>query len=442
MGLLRWLFGLFGGSGPNAQTVIAGNEIAPPVRAKTRWRRPVLSKFRHRRPAPADSVEELLVCEELPYAFAPPAIEWGAGGLFSLLRKKRRYLDLSQDIDHEHLARFGLPPLATPQDVADWLEMPLGQVAWLTGRFVKGRRPPSVKAAHYHFCWKPKKTGGARLLESPKPLLRAVQRRILTDILNRVPPHPAAHGFVAGRGILTNATPHVGQAILVKWDLANFYASVRYNRVVAIFRSLGYSREAALWLARLTTSAIPADLPIPPAGAHALTPYQSRHLPQGACTSPALANLSAYSLDVRLAGLAASFGGRYTRYADDLTMSGDEKFARNLRNVIPLVEAIVRSERFKLHPTKRRVLRPGRRQCVTGVVVNVKPNVRRDEFDRLKATLHNAARHGASSQNRDAHADFAAHLRGRIAHVSQLNPARGEKLMRIYERIDFGGCDA
>lgn len=434
MGLLRWLFQILGGGDATQDAATVQR------RAKKRpWTRPRLTPTRHQRPHPADSTEVAPRTDERPYDFAPPAIEWEAGGLFSKGRQIHRYLDLSQDIDLEHLARFGLPPLATPQDIADWLDMPLGRLAWLTGRFVKGRRPPSVKAAHYHFCWKEKKSGGARLLESPKPMLRAAQRRILVDILNQVPTHSAAHGFVKGRGILSNATPHVGQAILVKWDLANFYATVRYNRVVAIFRALGYSREAALWLARLTTSAIPADLPIPDSGAHALNPYYSRHLPQGACTSPALANLSAYSLDVRLSGLATSFGGRYTRYADDLTMSGDDRFARNLRNIIPLVEAIVRSERFKLHPTKRRILRPGRRQTVTGVVVNVRPNVRRDDYDRLKATLHNAARQGALSQNRAGHPNFAAHLRGRIAHVAQLNPQRGEKLLRIYEKIDFDG---
>ena len=84
---------------------------------------------------------------------------------------------------------------------------------------------------------------------------------------------------------------------------------------------------------------------------------------------------------------------------------------------------------------KRKVIRRGHRQLVTGVVVNAKVNIRRDEFDRLKAILTNCVKLGPTSQNRDGHADFAAHLRGRIAFVRQLNPARAEKLRRIFEQI-------
>ena len=98
------------------------------------------------------------------------------------------------------------------------------------------------------YQWKAKRSGGGRLIESPKPLLKGIQTRILRDILDRVPLHAAAHGFAKGRSIASNAKPHCGQAVVVKWDLADFYPSVRFNRVVAIFRSLGYSREAAVWL--------------------------------------------------------------------------------------------------------------------------------------------------------------------------------------------------
>jgi hypothetical protein len=224
---------------------------------------------------------------------------------------------------------------------------------------------------------------------------------------------------------------------VVKFDLENFYPSVSFGRVVAIFRSLGYSREVAIWLARLTTAVVPDDALQPDPGVPEVAPYRGRHLPQGAPTSPALANLSAFSLDLRLSGLARSFGAQYTRYADDLTFSGDQRFLKSLTVFLPLVRQVIRSEGFRLNVRKRKVLRSSQRQTVTGVVVNARPNVCRRDFDRVKAILTNCVRRGPSTQNHERHENFAAHLLGRIAHVSQLNPARGEKLRLLYAQIDW-----
>ncbi len=347
-----------------------------------------------------------------------------------------RHLDLSQDGDDARLQQRGLPVFRTPEQLADWLGVPLKKVAWLVHRFSAGR-PASVEQAHYHFSWLKKKSGGWRLIESPKQTLKQAQVKILREILDRVPTHSAAHGFVTGRSILTNAKPHVGHATLVKLDLSNFYATVGFSRVVAIFRALGYSREAAIWLGLLTTSAIPGNMAFPARDPYAFEPYLRRHLPQGAPTSPALANLSAYRLDLRLAGLSKSYGATYTRYADDLAISGPKELAGGLRVLIPLVQQIIRCERFRANTAKRRVLRAHQRQTIAGVVVNAKPNVARDHYDRLKATLNNCVRLGPSTQNREQVADFTSHLRGRIAHVQQLNRARGDKLLALFNRIDW-----
>lgn len=348
------------------------------------------------------------------------------------------FFDLSGDGDPARLKRWGLPILRVPQDVADFVGLPLGRVAWLVHRFDPEGRPENVGASHYHYHWVRKRSGGLRLIESPKPLLKRVQRQILAEILQRVPVHPAAHGFVRGRSARSNAECHAGARVVVKFDLSNFYGSVGFNRVVAVFRGLGYSREAALWLARLTTSVLPLNVNPPlPGGSVSILRYQRRHLPQGAPTSPALANLAAFPLDLRLDGLARCFSAQYTRYADDLTISGGDHLDRGLRVLLPLVRQIVKQERFRLNDDKFRILRPHQRQVVTGVVVNVRPNVSRALFDELKAILTNCVRHGPQSQNREGMADFAAHLRGRIAYVQQLNPARGEKLLRLYSRIEW-----
>ncbi|MCX7417960.1 MAG: reverse transcriptase family protein [Planctomycetia bacterium] len=364
---------------------------------------------------------------------------------------RRHFHDLSLDGDDSRLMSRELPVFRTPQQLADWLGIRVGELAWLVHRGTSDRRPPDEQRSHYVYHWAKKRSvsieAGApmscpvltqwRLIEAPKQTLKAVQRKILTEILEKVPAHSAAHGFVRGRSIVSNARPHVGQAVIIKLDLQNFYPNVTYSRVVAIFRSIGYCREAAIWLARLTTSAVPWSLSVPDGDEGTKSLYVRRHLPQGAPTSPTIANLSAFGLDVRLSGLIKKFGGNYTRYADDLTISGNDDFRYALRCVIPLTEQIVRSERFSLNHRKRKVIRRGRRQLVTGVVVNQKTNIRRDEFDLLKAILNNCVKLGPSTQNRDAHEDFAAHLRGRIAFVGQLNQARGEKLLRLFEQIDW-----
>lgn len=344
------------------------------------------------------------------------------------------YIDMTQDSDFEKLDEYNLPQFCTPLELSQWLEIPLGKLAWLTHRFNQFDRPDDVSEAHYSYHWL-KKRNGFRLIEAPKPFIKMAQSRILQDILDQVPTHPAAHGFVSGRSPISNAQPHTGKRVVLKFDLENFYTSVKLSRVAAIFRSLGYCREAALWLARLTTSALPSNIPFPDGSLRPLLPYLSRHLPQGASTSPALANLSAFSLDVRLSGLARSFDAEYTRYADDLTFSGSDQFLRSLRVFIPLVEQIIRSERFQVNQSKRRVLRNNQQQKVTGVVVNEHPNVPRKEFDLLKAILTNCIRQGPAGQNRENHTDFASHLRGRVAYVQQLNPNRGQRLLELYEQI-------
>jgi len=399
--------------------------VSRTLRHRKRRNKPRLVRLRRAGDSTTWQLNKTVRAEKCPYAFA----RLGVG--------TDRYLDLSLDGSDERLARHSFPIFRTPEQLAQWLELPLGRLAWLVHRYSEDARPQSEREAHYHYRWVNKRVGGRRLIESPKRTLKQAQRRILREILDKVPPHDAAHGFSAGRSILTNARPHVKQAVLVKFDLSNFYPSVTFARVTAIFRSLGYSREAAIWLARLTTSALPSNMPFLKEEPSAVLPYLKRHLPQGAPTSPALANLSAYSLDVRLSGLARSFGAIYTRYADDLTFSGPQRFGTSLRDFIPLVSQVVRQERFRLNCSKRKVLRSSGKLIVTGVVVNEKLNVSRREFDRLKAVLTNCARRGASTQNKSGHPHFAAHLRGRIAQMTQLNRVRGARLLAVYNQIDW-----
>ncbi|WP_417848157.1 reverse transcriptase family protein [Thalassoglobus sp.] len=381
----------------------------------------VLRKLGYR-PSTVATPQEQEIVSHRPYKFAVPGPHPG------------EFLDLSQDADERWLEYYGLPTLATPDDLADWFGISIGKLAWLTHRMRDGNRPKDVKDAHYHFQWKKKRSGSWRLIEAPKEELKGVQTKILREILDLVPAHPAAHGFVPGRSILSNAVPHVGSKFLLKLDLENFYPTVRYSRVVAIFRSLGFSREVSIWLARLTVSAPPWSLDAPMKNWE-FWQLMPPHLPQGAPTSPALANLSAFALDVRLSGMAKAYNLKYTRYADDLTFSGPGLSIPALNEFIPLTSKIITSERFLVNKKKRKIIRNSQRQCVTGVVVNEKINVSRQDYDQLKAILHNCVKTGPQQQNRNQHPDFASHLRGRIAHMMQLNPSRGAKLLEIYQKI-------
>jgi RNA-directed DNA polymerase len=128
-------------------------------------------------------------------------------------------------------------------------------------------------------------------------------------------------------------------------------------------------------------------------------------------------------------------GADYTRYADDLTFSGGEELARGSKRFATLIASIVAEEGFRLNHEKTRMMTRSSRQLVTGVVVNVKTNVKRIEFDRLKATLLNCVRLGPVSQNREQHSDFRAHLSGRLAQLAAINPVRARKLWILFDRI-------
>jgi hypothetical protein len=280
------------------------------------------------------------------------------------------------------------------------------------------------------------------LIEAPKPRLKAIQRRILRDILDIVPVHRAACGFVAGRSCLNGAQVHAGEAMVATFDLAQFFPSIGLARVHGIFRSLGYPWAVARRLAGLCTTITPAQIfrqapEEPEWQIQAL--YRSPHLPQGAPTSPALANLLAWRLDLRLTGLANALDARYSRYADDLAFSGP--IAGSIGRLGKAVRAIAADEGFTLNAGKTRIMPASTRQRVTGIVVNAYCNIGRAEFDVLKAMLHNCVRFGPTAQNRAQVPDFRRHLDGRVTWAEQVNPARGSKLRRLFDRIDWSNTN-
>jgi len=340
----------------------------------------------------------------------------------------------------QNLITFPLPELTTWSDVASWLGLSDKETAWFADCRSQQSKATENGLHHYNYFWLPKRSGSMRLIEAPKSRLKAIQREILQNILNRVPSHPCAHGFSRGRSTRTFAVPHVGQEAVLRLDLKDFFHSVPVARIGALFRTLGYPKTVAWLLQGFCTHSASASL--------AGKPFQglpwdmrkrleNKHLAQGAPTSAQLANLCAWRLDCRLEGVAKHFGLRYTRYADDMAFSGPYRLARQFEFVEALVGGIAIDEGFLLNHRKTQLRLGSQRQCLAGVIVNEKPNCRRADWDLLKATLHNCRKYGPESQNRDGHPEFKAHLRGRLAYLSWLSPSRGEKLQRLWNKIDW-----
>ena len=344
------------------------------------------------------------------------------------------------------LESLELPHWDTPADLSAWLGLSLEQLQWLCAPAQGFRdqgfdRPHRVASPHYHALLKPKRAGGLRLIELPKPVLKQVQRQLLAGLLERIPPHESAHGFVRGRGVISHAGRHVGSDTVLSFDLKDFFHSVGIGRVRALWRTVGYAEGVADALARLMTTSTPRAVrerlvEANGVGLLGAARLAAPHMPQGAPSSPALANLCAFQLDLRLEGLAWRFGARYSRYADDLVFSGPARLMRDRRILQAWVEAIARDEGFTLHPGKCRAMPQHRRQRVTGVVVNQRVNLERDAYDRLRARLHCLARTGCDTESR-------RRLQGEVAWALQLvAPSRAEKLSRMLAAVAAYDGDA
>lgn len=353
-------------------------------------------------------------------------------------RRALRGLKLRRRVAHEPQGMqpagpWDIPALTSPAELAAWLAVTDSELEWFANLRNFGA---SAKLQHYHYQVI-EKSRGVRILESPKSRLKAMQRKILAEIIESVPAHRAAHGFVKGRSIQTFAAPHAAKHVVLKMDLCDFFPSIAGVRVQTLFRVFGYPESVADLLGGICTNAVPHRF-VASSGFDTRQLYRRPHLPQGAPTSPALANRIAYRVDCRLSGLAESAGAAYTRYADDLAFSGDDTFAQRTDRFAAHVAAILEEEGFAVNFRKTRVMKQGVRQHLAGLVTNVKLNIRREDFDMLKAILTNCVRGGPEGQTFAGHGRFREHLAGRIAFVESVHAARGAKLREIFQRIQWG----
>ena len=341
--------------------------------------------------------------------------------------------------------RYPVADLPDQAAVARLLDLDPGELAWFAD--VRGLER-TAGAALRHYRWRVlERPTGVRLLAAPQPRLKEAQRRVLRHVLARVPVHDAAHGCVPGRSVRTAVAPHAGADVVLRMDLEAFFPSVSAGRVHGLLLGpAGLPEPVAHVLTGLATTVLPAavwaGVPVP-AGIEARARHRRLgarlavpHLPQGAPTSPALANLVCFRLDRRLTALAAASGARYTRYVDDLTFSGDRRLGRE--RFAGAVAAIVAEEGFAVNPAKTSAVSSARRQSVLGAVVNDRPTLPRRERDALRALLHNCATHGWAGQTRGRDpATFRDHVLGRVAWAASLDPAFGVRLRRLADRVDW-----
>ncbi|HUS27863.1 MAG TPA: reverse transcriptase family protein [Kofleriaceae bacterium] len=284
---------------------------------------------------------------------------------------------------------------------------------------------------HYHRWLVPKRDGTPRLISAPKPDLKAAQRWITRQVTEHLPVHGAAHGFLTGRSILTNAVVHAGAKIVVKMDIRGFYPTVTWRRVKGLLRRAGLGEQVATLMALLAT-----ESPREEVATHGKTYFVAtgpRSLPQGAPTSPSITNALCLRLDARLSGLAKKLECRYTRYADDMTFSWHGDAKPDIGNLIHAVSAIVKAEGFAIHPKKTRVMRSGARQSVTGLIVNHAPpdrpiaRVPRKRIRDLESAIYNR------EKGRPGKGETLEQLKGLAAFVMMTDRAKGQALM---ERLD------
>jgi hypothetical protein len=265
---------------------------------------------------------------------------------------------------------------------------------------------------HYVTFAIPKRSGGERLIHAPKRRLKTVLRTLDRLLVSKLPKSEQAHGFIRGRSIATNAAPHVGKAVVLHFDIKDCFPTIHFGRVRGLLIALGYSYPVAAALAVLMTES--PRQPVSAGGKLYHVPTGPRVCVQGAPTSPGLCNAILLRLDRRLSGLARKHGFAYTRYADDLSFSGDDK--AKVAKLMKLVPQIVAGEGFAVNADKTRILRAGRRQRITGVVVNKAMGLSRQERRKLRAALHRQKVAGAA-----ADASERLRLHGKLAYVFMLN---------------------
>lgn len=302
------------------------------------------------------------------------------------------------------LRLFDLPVFSSEIELASLLHVDVGRLRILANESFRFYKRYEI----------PKKTGGTRLITQPTREAKAIQAWILRNVLEKLQPSGAATAFRRGLGLTANATPHAANRYFLGLDLEDFFPSITSARVSGLFRSIGYSDCASEFMAKLCTVFY--------------------RLPQGAVTSPYLSNLVCLRFDRRVMGYTNRRNITYTRYADDLTFSGNDPEV--LRRSAATLRGIVCSEGFRINNSKTHLSGPSGRCEVTGLVKNA-ANPRfgpgRKRYRLLRAEIHRFMRHGSGQRYKTE-----AQLLGALSFLRGIDPDACARLERYWIAFKSG----
>lgn len=269
----------------------------------------------------------------------------------------------------------------------------------------------------YH-CFKiPKKSGGERIIQAPVDDLKTIQLWIKENILDSFSVSEYAKGFKKGCSIYDNAVPHVGKELVINLDLKDFFPSIKYYDIFKIFKYIGYTVEVSHLLTKLCTNSMNV-------------------LPQGSPASPSLSNLVSLKLDKRLSSLASKINCTYTRYADDITFSGEKYIKRYL----PVIRQIIFEEGFTVNESKVRLQYSFQRQEVTGLIVNTKVSLPEKTINEIENSIYFCQKYGVSNHIIRIKCDkgfYKEHLYGIAYFINMIDKEKGQKYLDDLNKIDW-----
>ena len=318
--------------------------------------------------------------------------------------------------DKQRLIMQQLPIIENEAQLASCMGIKVSEL-----KFLSFKRSVSL-TSHYHHFLMPKKTGGVRQIAAPMPRLKRAQYWVLENILNPIILSGSAHGFVTGRSIISNAKPHVGNDLVINLDLKDFFPSIGFGRVKGVFKNLGYCNVVSTILTSICTESEIEQIEMDEQIYHVAT--SDPKLPQGAPTSPAITNILCRKLDKRIKGAADSLEFNFTRYADDLTFSANNKDDSAVQKLLWRIRSIIKDEGFTINDSKTRLMRKHKHQEVTGITVNKKLNVDRKTVKRFRALLFQMDKDGPENKQWGKGELFAS-ISGYANFVAMVNPEKG-----------------